>query len=307
MGTNGKYDKICIKPAKLTKMIKTKTQRKYLLTPLRYPGGKTSLFEFFDRVIKGHKWHDVTYIEPYAGGAGAAISLLLLEKVRNIVINDYDSAIYSFWFAVNKYNAEFIELIDNTPVTVEEWERQKEVYKAADMSDKLSLGFATFFLNRANRSGILNAGPIGGKQQLGEWKINARYNKQKLIEKIKLIGLYSDRITVLNEDGADVIERYAKDPMSFFYVDPPYFVKGADLYLNAFKLKDHQRLANSLNKHSKAKWLLSYDNERDILDLYPGSQYRIFDLRYSAHHNSKVGSELMIFSDSINIKIVDNI
>ena len=288
-------------------MIKTKTHRKYLLTPLRYPGGKTSLFEFFDEVIKRHEWQDITYIEPYAGGAGAAISLLLLEKVNSIVINDYDPAIYSFWLAIKEHNTEFIERILNTPTTVEEWERQKKVYKAADISDRLSLGFATFFLNRTNRSGILSAGPIGGKRQLGEWKIDARYNKQKLIEKIKLIGLYSDRITIINEDGADVIERYAKDPKGFFYIDPPYFVKGADLYLNAFKLKDHQKLANSLNTHSKAKWLLSYDNEKEILDLYPDRQHRTFDLKYSAHHNSKVGSELMIFSDAIDLDIVDHI
>lgn len=288
-------------------MIKTKTQRKYLLTPLRYPGGKTSLFEFFDAVIKEHGWKNITYIEPYAGGAGAGISLLLLEKVRHIVINDFDPAIYSFWLALKEHNAEFIELVSNTPVTIEEWERQKKVYKAADTSDRLSLGFATFFLNRTNRSGILNAGPIGGKQQLGEWKIDARYNKKNLIEKIKLIGLYSDRITVLNNDGSDVIAKYAEDPTSFFYVDPPYFVKGADLYLNAFKLKDHEKLANTLNKFNRAKWLLSYDNEQEILELYPNREFRVFDLKYSAHHNSKVGSELMIFSDAIDTGIVDDI
>lgn len=288
-------------------MIKTKTQRKYLLTPLRYPGGKTSLFEFFDEVIKEHGWKDVTYIEPYAGGAGAAISLLLLEKVNHIVINDYDPAIYSFWYAVINHNSDFIKLIESTPITVEQWTVCKQTYKDADISDRLSLGFATFFLNRTNRSGILNAGPIGGKQQFGKWKIDARYNKKKLIEKVRLIGHYSDRITILNEDGADVINRYAENANSFFYVDPPYFVKGADLYLNAFKLKDHQRLADSLNSHRNARWLLSYDNEKDILDLYPDRNYRTFDLKYSAHHNSKAGSELMIFSDSISLDIVDNI
>ena len=193
-----------------------------------------------------------------------------------------------------------------TPVTVEEWERQKLVYKAADTSDKLSLGFATFFLNRTNHSGIFDAGPIGGKQQLGPWKIDARYNKQSLIEKIELIGLYSNRITVLNETGVDVIEHYAKDPRSFFYIDPPYFMKGAELYLNAFQLKDHQKLAYFLNKRNKAKWLLSYDNEQDIINLYSDRQHRTFNLRYSAHHGSKEGSELMIFSDAINMNIIDN-
>ena len=108
-------------------MIKSKTHRKYLFTPLRYPGGKTSLFEFFDEVIKKHGWQDVTYIEPYAGGAGAAVSLLLLEKVRNVVINDYDPAIYSFWLAITEHNTEFIEQVAITPVNVEEWERQKKM------------------------------------------------------------------------------------------------------------------------------------------------------------------------------------
>jgi len=265
------------------------------------------LFEFFDEVIKRHGWKDVTYIEPYAGGAGAAISLLLLEKVRKIVINDYDPAIYSFWLSLTERNAEFISLVESTPVTVEEWEMQKKIYKAVDTSDRLSLGFATFFLNRTNRSGILNAGPIGGKGQLGEWKIDARYNKVALIEKMRLIGLYSDRITVTNEDGSEIIRRYADDPASFFYIDPPYFVKGADLYLNAFKLSDHQNLADTLNEYSNARWLLSYDNERDIIDLYPQQTYRTFDLKYSAHHNSKVGSELMIFSDNIDTKVIDEI
>lgn len=288
-------------------MIRTKTHRRYFLTPLRYPGGKTSLSNFFDIVIKMHNWQGVTYIEPFAGGAGAAISLLLLGKVHNIVINDYDPAIYSFWFSITKHNAEFIERVATTPVTVEEWERQKLVYKAADTSDKLSLGFATFFLNRTNHSGIFDAGLIGGKQQLGPVKINARYNKRSLIERIELIGLYSNRITVLNETGVDVIERYAKDPKSFFYIDPPYFVKGAELYLNFFQLKDHQSLARSLNKHNKAKWLLSYDNEQEILDLYPDNPYRTFNLKYSAHHSSKVGLEIMIFSNAIDMNIIDKV
>jgi len=78
-------------------MIKTKKHKRFSFTPLRYPGGKTSLFEFFDSVIKGHGWSKVTYIEPYAGGAGAALSLLFLNKVNKIIINDYDPAIFCFW------------------------------------------------------------------------------------------------------------------------------------------------------------------------------------------------------------------
>jgi DNA adenine methylase len=288
-------------------MIQTKTQRKHLYTPLRYPGGKTSLYEFFNQVISRHGWNDITYIEPYAGGAGAALTLLILEKVHSIVINDYDPAIHAFWISIVNDTDRFINLINETSMTVEEWRKQKEIYKAADASDPLGLGFATFYLNRTNRSGILNAGPIGGVAQNGRWKIDARYNKDALIQKIKLISSNRDRITVTNKDGVDVIREYAQLDSSFFYVDPPYFVKGADLYLNAFKTKNHEELANVLNELHDTKWLLTYDSEPEIQALYAQRNYRPFDLKYSAHHNTKMGSELMIFSDVINMPIVDGI
>lgn len=288
-------------------MITIETKRSKLKTPLRYPGGKSSLYRFLESVIKGHEWYNVEYIEPFAGGAGAAVSLLLLEKVRSIVVNDLDPAIYAFWYSVVNDNERFIRLVELTPVCIEEWEKQKAIYKACDPSDLLALGFATFFLNRTNRSGILNAGVIGGKQQLGKWKIDARYNKNDLIEKAKLIGLYRDRITVLNKDGSDIINDYANIENSFFYIDPPYFDKGSFLYLNAFKPKDHDKLAEVLRNNRNAKWILSYDNARYIRDLYEGFNNQVFNLRYSAHHDSKSGSEIMIFSEAVDMGVVDSI
>lgn len=288
-------------------MIYTKTQRKHLYTPLRYPGGKTSLFSFFNDVIERHAWKDTVYIEPYAGGAGAALSLLVLDKVKAIVINDYDPAIYAFWHSVVYDTDNFIKLIRETDLTIREWERQRVIYKDADTSDPLALGFATFYLNRTNRSGILNAGPIGGKSQTGKWKIDARYNKEALIKKIGLIGDRRDRITITNMDGLELIREYSRKKNSFFYVDPPYFVKGADLYLNAFRYKDHEKLAATLNELKNTKWLLTYDSEPEILALYSQRAYRPFDLKYSAHHNSRLGSELMIFSDSIDTSVIDSI
>ncbi len=280
-------------------MIQTKTHRKYLFTPLRYPGGKTSLFEYFDCIIKDNNWRDVTYVEPYAGGAGAALSLLLLEKVKSIVINDYDPAIYAFWKSILQKTDEFIHLIEKTPLTVLEWQSQKKIYTTANKADLLKLGFATFYLNRTNRSGVLNGGPIGGKDQSGNWKMDARYNKEALIDRINLISLYKERISVTNKDGLKIIEKYAEEPNAFMYIDPPYFVKGANLYLNAFKLKNHQKLANALNAYPNSKWLLTYDNEPEIRELYPNRKQTPFTLKYSIHPNSKAGSEIMIFSDAI--------
>lgn len=282
-------------------MIKTKIHRKNLFTPLRYPGGKTSLFQFFDEIIKLNHWSNVKYIEPYAGGAGAALSLLLLEKVESIVINDLDVAIYAFWKSSIEETDKFIDKINTTPLTVNEWRHQKEIYNKKDLNQILALGFATFYLNRTNRSGIMNAGPIGGINQAGNYKIDARYNSKNLIEKIRLIALYKDRITVLNQDGIKVIEKYAKNKNSFLYIDPPYYKQGSGLYMNFFDDKQHKELAKTLKKHSNAKWILTYDNVPEILKMYSSfNKQQTFPLKYSAHHAS-IARELMIFSDSVDI------
>jgi DNA adenine methylase len=282
-------------------MIRTKTKRRYQFTPLRYPGGKTSLFQFFDEMILLNRWTNVQYIEPYAGGAGAALALLLLEKVDSIVINDLDRAIFAFWKTALEHTDDFIKKIDHTDVTVDEWLNQKEIYKNKRSADLFELGFAAFFINRTNRSGVMNAGPIGGLDQTGNYKIGARYNKESLMTKIKLIGLYKNRITVSNDDGLYVINKYAKNPNSFFYIDPPYYKQGKGLYMNFLDDQQHQVLASTLKKYRHTKWILTYDNEPTILQMYSEfeGQRTTFPLRYSAN-GSSIAREVMIFSDKIS-------
>lgn len=287
-------------------IVQIKMRRNQLHTPLRYPGGKSSLFNFFAKVIDRHSWKDVIYIEPYAGGAGAALSLLITGRVKSIVINDFDFAIYSFWNNVLEETDRFVDAIQNTPVTIDEWEKQRQIYKAADRSKPFELGFATFYLNRTNRSGILSAGPVGGKKQSGPWKLDARYNKQKMIDKIQLIASYKESITVTNDDGVNIIKKYADNPNAFFYIDPPYYDKGAILYLNSFTHEKHQELADVLSEYADKKWLLSYDNVNPIKDMYikHGFQPEIFSLSYSVHAKIRVGSEIMVFSEAIDRELL---
>jgi DNA adenine methylase len=279
--------------------IKIKPQRKYHFSPLRYPGGKTSLFPFFDDVLKKNNLYEGTYIEPFAGGAGAALSLLLLEKVEKIAINDLDPAIYAFWkssiFDANK----FIAKIKRTNVSIEEWRKQKKIYKNKNSSE-FKLGFAVFFLNRTNQSGIIEGGPIGGIEQKGKWKIDARFNKDALIKKIQKIALYKDRIKVLNMDGLDLLLRYKKNKNILIYLDPPYYIKGSSLYLNHYNEGNHSKLAAFLNKNNKLNWILTYDNVMPIRKLYPKRRVSNFLINYSANKNVK-GSEIMVFSDAIKL------
>lgn len=270
------------------------------LSPLRYPGGKSSLYPRLRSLVRANKLSDGTYVEPYAGGAGAALALLITGEVHRIVINDLDPAIYAFWSAVVNTPREFSALLSGAKLTVDEWERQKDVYRSARTDDQLKLGFATFFLNRTNRSGVLNGGPIGGLDQTGNYKIDARFNRPELLERIRLIGLHAKRITVLNEDGVTITKRYAGQKKALVYADPPYFDKAGSLYMNSFSAKDHERLANCLNRLSDRRWLLTYDDVPQVADLYSERRREQFSLNYSAHRVLKA-SELMVFSDGLRL------
>lgn len=279
-------------------------------SPLRYPGGKKRLANFIGLTIQNLGISHCTYIEPFAGGAGVALSLLLDDIVDNIVINDYDKAIYSVWRSIKQEPDALINRIENTPITIDEWHRQKAIYLAST-SYSLDLAFATLFLNRANRSGILNAGPIGGYSQSGSWKLDVRFNKETIINKIVKIAEHRKNIYVYNKDIIILLKKYAPrfGDNVFFYFDPPYYNKGQKLYKNFLGHQDHQRIHNVIVQEIKAPWIITYDDVDEIADIYKDFTVRKFDLTYSAA-NKGVASELMIFSDiqscPTNQQLMDN-
>jgi DNA adenine methylase len=254
---------------------------------------------FFDRIIQENRLHDLTYVEPYAGGAGAAIALLFLERVDHIVINDLDRAIYSFWKSAVYDSEHFATRIRSIPLTIREWKRQKAVY-TDPRSSGFDLGFATFFLNRTNISGILDGGPIGGLDQKGKWKIDARFNRAGLADRVRHLGAYANRISVSNRDGLELIRDYLQRENTFIYLDPPYYEKGASLYLNHYEDRDHAALAKRLNANAQAFWLLTYDNKKQIRSLYPKRRIEGFSLNYNAHEARK-GHEILVLSDAVRI------
>jgi len=277
--------------------IKTKRDQRTHVSPLRYPGGKTFLFPFFEKIIKENKLKDIIYVEPFAGGAGAALALLLAGKVERIVINDLDKAIFSFWKSAIFDSEKFVKKIRSTPITVREWKKQRDIYNNPE-SECFVLGFATFFLNRTNVSGILDGGLIGGLDQSGIYKMTARFNKESLIKRIQRLATQKDKISVFNRDGISLIKDYLNKKNAFIYLDPPYYDKGASLYLNHYKKENHEALAKELNKNPNAFWLLTYDNKKQIKSLYPDRETHGFSLNYNAYESRK-GKEILIMSDAL--------
>lgn len=270
------------------------------ISPLRYPGGKKKLTNFLAATLRLNNISNGVYIEPFAGGAGAALSLLLMEHVHKTVINDADYNIFCFWQAVINNSETFKKRIETVKVTLSTWKRQKNILENFQKYSPFEIGFATFFLNRCNRSGVLNAGPIGGIQQKGAWKIDARFNKKELISRIEKIADYRDRIEVYNLDAIEFLKKFSETKNCLFYLDPPYYVEGRKLYLNYYKHNDHVSLSNYIQNELTSHWVLSYDNVSEIEKLYQKKKSLTYDLRYSVN-TAKTGKEIIFFSDNLKI------
>jgi len=270
-------------------------------TPLRYPGGKGKFSHFIKGIFEENSLLDGHYAEPYAGGAGVALELLFHEYASQIHINDLDYAVYSFWQSAVHDTENLCRLVLDTPITMEQWHRQKHVLGNIENHSMLEVALATFFLNRTNRSGILKAGVIGGKDQSGKWKLDVRFNKEDLVRRIELIGRFKDRINVYNLDALnfinDVIPKLPKKSLT--YLDPPYYVKGSGLYRNFYSHDDHVKIEKAMSG-VEHPWIVSYDDTPEIRKIY--SQYRqdSYFLSYTAQEKKK-GSEVMIYGPTIVI------
>ncbi|MBU1092014.1 DNA adenine methylase [Patescibacteria group bacterium] len=274
-------------------------------SPLRYPGGKNKLSKFIALICKEN---DVNghYIEPYAGGASVALHLLFNGYVEKVTINDYDRAIYAFWYSALNDTDGFCRKIKNTEISVESWKKQKKVQKDKDNEkDLLKLGFSTFFLNRTNYSGIIDGGIIGGISQNGKYKINSRFNKEELISRIRLVATYKKNIHLENMDALDLVKKIKKDKNTIFYFDPPYYLKGHSLYMNHYSHEDHEGVSSEIKKIKNSRWIISYDNISEVKDLYKGFKKIEYSIFHQAHR-PKEGKEVLFFDKSLFIPRVQN-
>jgi DNA adenine methylase len=269
-------------------------------SPLRYPGGKSQLAPLLKSIVRDNHLDRGVYAEPFAGGAGLAFELLFSGSMFEIWLNDLDPCIYALWHSALHNSQELCELIMSTEVSIGEWHKQREILNQSNLCTNLvALGFATLFLNRTNRSGILKGGVIGGKDQTGNYKLDCRFNKLDLCRKIRLIASYKNAIKLHNLDAEDCLKLWdaTLPSRSLINIDPPYYKQGQALYLNHYKAKDHLDLSQVI-KSLHHKWILTYDDTPEIEALYQNlPQYRN-ELCYSAQVKRK-SSELLFVSPKL--------
>jgi DNA adenine methylase len=274
-----------------------------LYSPLRYPGGKAPFAPFIASVMEANNVAGGHYLEPYAGGAGVALELLFHGHANHIHINDADPAVYAFWIAVTRHPRALLHLLESTPITIDEWFKWRSVLRAECKANIVEKGFATLFMNRTNRSGILKAGVIGGKNQDGEYKLDARFRKDVVSARIQEIAKRAKNISVYREDSLHLLNRCSEilPKKSLVYLDPPYYVKGKGLYRNYYEHDDHVAIARMIQrKKFKWPWVVSYDNTEEICSMYQWSRSFSYGLNYTAQRRY-IGSEVMFFSENLII------
>lgn len=262
------------------------------LSPLRYPGGKFALREFLSTYLNGLNAPGNIYAEPFVGGAGLALAVLADDTFDEIVINDVDHSIWCFWNLLIRRPGKLCEMIDRVQVNVSTWKGYRSVYENPKHHKIDDIGFATFFLNRTSVSGVIKSGGvIGGLEQSGKYKIDCRFNKEGLKERIRTIAKFRDRITLHNLDALKFIDKYSF-PQVFFMIDPPYFHKGSSLYTSFYERSDHELLRDKIQGLTQ-NWILTYDNCDEIRKLYSNFNRYPFNLRYSLNRK-RLGKELCI-------------
>lgn len=276
-------------------------------SPLRYPGGKGRLAPFIKLLIQKTGHTGGTYIEPFAGGAGVAIDLLLSNYVSRIVINDYDKGIYSFWRAILTETDRFVDSIAHSKLTVEEWLIQRDIYLSSSRKYSFELGFATFYLNRTNRSGIIKGGLIGGKKQAGNWRMDARFPKDSLINRIQRIASKKGHIHLYNKDISSFLCHSLRHfEKALIYFDPPYYKKGRELYMNFLIHEDHVRIKNDIERLKNIDWILTYDDCSEIVNLYADHCCRKMKWQYSVASKRTV-NEIVVFKDPSMVPTTDEL
>lgn len=271
-------------------------------SPLRYPGGKSKLGDFLASVMRTNRLIDAGYAEPYAGGAGAGLHLLFRGYASSLRLNDIDKGVVAFWRAVLGRNEHFAREIERIPLTVAEWDRQKDTLRTARAG--FALGFAFFYLNRTNRSGIMNGGIIGGREQLGKWGIDARFNRVSLAARVRALAPFKRQITVSRLDALAFLKDLGREQSKILtYLDPPYYDKGQKLYPNFYSPSDHAAIAEYLRGYPQP-WIMTYDACDDIRALYSSLRVAESELSYSAREVRR-GEELVIFGPGMTVPRVE--
>ena len=278
---------------------------KKILSPLRYPGSKIKLVKYLSKVLEFNHFEPKILVEPFVGGGSVFLNFIENGWVERVIIGDKDKLVFSFWKVLFENPQHLIKFVKKIKVNTKNFAFYKNVALNESRYSENKLAEACLFLNRTSFSGILanSAGPIGGKKQESEYKINCRFNKKIIIQKIEKISSFAPMVTVLPFDWNRTINyalRNNSKAKLFFYLDPPFFQKADKLYRHYFEKKDLHQSLNRKLKSLNHKWVLSYDRAPEIKEMYKPFIQRSFAFPYSINSPARrIEKEYFITSKNL--------
>lgn len=248
----------------------SKRNGKPLLSSLRYPGSKRRLVGYIREALQANELKPSLYVEPFVGGASVALQLMQDGLVSKVILVDRDPWIASFWHTVFFDTDWLVQQVETMEVTLEKWQQFKQSTPTT-IRDQALTGF---YLNRTSFSGILEAkaGPLGGKSQKSDYKIDCRFPRETLVRRIEQAAAHREKVHAVWNCSWEAGVAKIRDAQQagnlptqdvFFYFDPPFFEKAEDLYRFYFVEDDHKALRDFLLR-LEDKWILSYDSADQV-------------------------------------------
>lgn len=267
------------------------SEMKVVKTCLRYPGGK---FYGKKHILPFCRIKHNIYIEPFVGGASIFLSK---EPAKINWVNDNDSELINFYKIIQNENTrnEFLNLIKNE---VANKVRHKEILNMKT-KNRVEKAFKYFYLNRTSFSGIMHKPRwgylIGSSVTPDRWKSIVEPVARKL-----------ENVKITNLDFRELFKQIKDNTSTLLYLDPPYFKASKAIYKNEFSKKDHIDLLKLL-MNTKAKFILSYENCKEIKEMYSWAKIKEVTWKYFISEDRRqVGTELIITNFSLEEQKVLN-
>jgi DNA adenine methylase len=246
---------------------------------IRYPGSKDKHLRFLESYFPSFNY-EKGICEPFAGTASVTFYMLQGKFVDYYHINDFDSGIAALWNTVKTQPEDLKQKIKSYKPNVKDFYK----FKNEEADNDFDKAFQKIVIHQISFSGLgmMAGGPLGGREQKGAYNVLSRWRPEKISANIeKCSNLLNSADGKITNESWETVLTEANDNGRFIYLDPPYYERGANLYIAGDI--DHAAMAEELQ--SKDNWLLSYNDLPEIRKLYKKNHIETLNVRSQLHHN----------------------
>lgn len=265
-----------------------------LLSPFRYPGGKTWLVSLMCQWLDSMKLKPAEFIEPFAGGGIVGLNVAFRRLAEHVTLVELDEEVAAVWQTIIYGDAKRLtDRIATFDLTLDSIKKELSE-NPRSLEEK---AFQTILRNRVNRGGIL--APGAGMLRYGEngKGIKSRWYPETLNKRILRVAKMREHITFIKGDGLEVLRRSANRADVVFFIDPPYTAgsKQAGRRLYTHHELDHEELFR-VTSTLAGDFLMTYSDAERVRELAQQHNFDTQEIAMKSNHHVKM-TELLIGRD----------